>query len=144
MKRLLLALALILLSAAQARAQCSLSAGAMSFGTYNSGQAAHGVSTLHVSCFSLTNTTIQVSVTQTAVSLPALQTLLGQQLSYGLYLDPGYSQPWQAATALSGQIQVPAGQSRSLDFTVYGKAPSGQLAGIGSYSAAMYVVLNYQ
>jgi spore coat protein U-like protein len=143
MKRLLLALALVLLSAAQARAQCSVSAGPMSFGNYDGGQGSTGVSTLHVSCFSLSNTTIQVSVTQTA-ALPALSTLLGQQLAYGLYLDPAYSQPWQLATPLSGQIQVPAGQSRSLDFTVYGKAPAHQQAVIGAYSASMFVVLNYQ
>jgi spore coat protein U-like protein len=116
-------------------ADCRLDATPMSFGGYVGSQPATSTADLRVTCHSLTAEVVNFSIRPSAgfTGDPALTGGQGR-LSYRLYLDPAFSQPLTAASAgISGRLTLTAGQSQTAVYTLYGRAPSRQVARAGAY-----------
>ncbi len=129
------------LSVGAEAATCSLSTTGMAFGNY-SGSNPGSVSTLKVSCLSLTGETVRYSVSPDATA----GTMVGLgTLSYGFYLDSNYTQAWTStSTAVSGTLTIPATQTRSATFTVYGKIGAKQTPSPGAYLQTATIWLTIQ
>lgn len=70
----------------------------------------------------------------------------GDALQYGLYRDPARSSIWgisDGIDTLGATLAVPASGSASASFTIYGRIPARQQAGVGSYADAVQVTVNY-
>jgi spore coat protein U-like protein len=136
-------LTLLVAGPALAGPDCRMEASPMSFGAYAAAQPATGVATLRITCSSLTAQTVTFSIRPGPGSAEGRSLTGGQgRLSYRLFADPAFSQPLDGgAAAITGQIAIPAGQSRSAVVTVYGRAPSRQAARAGDYTDTVPLVL---
>lgn len=135
---------------ASVNATCSITAGAMGFGTYNTltGAALDGTATLAVQCTKGAITTITLgqgnnpaSGSSDVLPLRQLKSGLINALSYTLYTDSTRLLIW-GNTTLTGMAYVPASAS-SNNITVYGRIASGQDVPAGSYSDTVVATISF-
>jgi spore coat protein U-like protein len=134
-------------SSAKVNPQCNaVTAGAMAFGTYVPDAATDQTASSTVSVSCTKTTPIQISLnkgTTTGATTAARKLASGSDtLNYNLYSDSSRSSIWDdASNKVAG---TGAGLSTKLDFTVYGKIPSGQVDTVpGDYSDVVTVTVSY-
>jgi spore coat protein U-like protein len=67
-------------------------------------------------------------------------------LSYGLYRDVGRTSPWgntDNVDTVSQTLRIPNNESRSADFTIYGRVPAAQDVSAGAYSDSVQLTVLY-
>ena len=128
---------------ATVQAACSISAAALSFGTY-SGAAINATTTITATCTNTTpysiglnpGTSADASVTARKMTGPGSSTV-----AYALYSDSGHSLNWGQTVGVDTVSAVGSGSAQSL--TVYGQTAAGQLSTPGSYSDTITVTVTY-
>ncbi len=128
---------------ATVQAACSISAAALSFGTYT-GAAINATTTVTATCTNTTpysiglnpGTATGATVTTRKMTGPGSATV-----AYSLYSDPGRSINWGQTVGVDTVSAVGSGSAQSL--TVYGQTAGGQLATPGSYSDTITVTVTY-
>jgi spore coat protein U-like protein len=123
-------------------ADCHLDVTPMTFGGYAGAEGAVGTASLKVICFSLTGGDVSFTINGTDPAPGALVGAKGR-LAYRLYLDPAYSQPWTLSQPLAGHLTLTPRQSRSVVFTLYGRAPAHQRVTAGDYAETLLLQLSY-
>jgi spore coat protein U-like protein len=128
---------------------CSISAAALAFGTYNATGSTNldGSATLTVQCTTASSATITLGQGSNAGSgstdaSPARRLKDGSSnfLSYSLYQDSNRSTIW-GNTAGTGAAYTGTGVSTSV--TVYGRVTSGQNVPAGSYSDTVVATITF-
>ena len=128
---------------ARAKAHCTVSSTAMSFGSY-SGAVNNSTSTISATCSDATSYTIGLNagksngatITNRAMTGPA-----GALLHYGLYSDAARTVNWGNTAATNWVTGSGNGATQSV--TVYGQIPAGQSIAPGSYSDTIIATLTY-
>lgn len=129
---------------------CTVTAAALSFGTYTAGLGdANAASTIGVTC---SNTSL-FAVGLSAGGTPGasyVQRLLGSganTLQYNLYTSGTYGAVWgDGSGATQVRSGVGAGSGNAVAFTVYGKIPdnaANRASSAGNYSDVILVVVVY-
>ena len=134
-------------SSAKVNPQCNaVTAGTLAFGTYVPDAPSDQTATSTVSVACTKTTPIQIALdkgTTTGATTSARKLASGANtLNYNLYSDSGRSTVWDdASSKVAGTGQ---GLTTKLDFTVYGKIPSGQVDTVpGDYTDSITVSVSY-
>ena len=155
MHRLLLA-ALVALATLQPQeafaAVCNnvrVSATNVAFGNYNPGSVSDDTATgtIVVRCQgspfnTLPAFTINLSTGGSATYTPRRMLLGLSQLLYNLYTTAGYTTIWGNGTGSTGNISS-SGGANTMNFTVYGRIPTGQFVTAGNYTDTITVTVTY-
>lgn len=150
---ILLAGAAALIASTGAKAEtCTLAVGGVAFGVYDPLTAAplDTTGTLQVTCTSNTpphvTYEVQLDTGQAGSFAPRAMTSGTDQLIYNLYVDAARSAVWGDGTG--GTAVVTAnynltrpGSTQTDTYTVYARAPAGQVVTIGSYVDTITVTL---
>jgi spore coat protein U-like protein len=123
---------------------CSVSATMVNFGSSGVLQAAlPATGTIGVTCTNSAPYTISLDGGNAAASDPALRkmTRLSEEITYGLYQNAGYTQPWGDSLGVNTMSNVGTGLTQN--FTVYGRVPAQQTPSPGTYTDTVVVTLNY-
>ncbi len=125
---------------------CTISAGALSFGAYNTlaVTAQDGTATLSVACttgasapialgFGVNGTTTQRKLTDGAAT-PNL-------LSYDLYTDAAHTAVWGNTAGTNDRAYTGTGAADTV--TVYGRIPAGQNVPAGSYTDTVQATITF-
>ena len=128
---------------ATVEAACSISAAALSFGTYT-GATINATTTITATCTNTTpysvglnpGTSAGASVTTRKMTGPGSSTV-----AYALYSDPGHTLNWGQTVGVDTVSATGNGNPQSL--TVYGQTAAGQLSTPGSYSDTITVTVTY-
>jgi spore coat protein U-like protein len=133
---------------------CSVSATALSFGTYDpsSGTARDSTGTVTVTCTALilglsASWDILLSTGSSGSFTPRRLFSGGNSLQYNLYISAGRTQVWGDTTG--GTAKVSDSQSvlvgtNQYSYTAYGRIPALQNLAPGTYTDTITVTLNYQ
>jgi spore coat protein U-like protein len=99
--------------------------------------------TIGVTCTNSAPYTISLDGGNAAASDPALRkmTRLSEEITYGLYQNAGYTQPWGDSLGVNTMSNVGTGLTQN--FTVYGRVPAQQTPSPGTYTDTVVVTLNY-
>lgn len=141
-RRLMLCALSMAAAAPAARAvTCSVSAVAVSFGSYNpfASQPLDGTGSVSVQCDASTSYTIALGPGSGTFASRQMQSG-ANVLDYNLYTDAAYSSIWGDGS--SGTATV-AGSGTSGTYTVFGEIPALQNASVGSYSDSITVTVTY-
>ena len=138
----LVAIALSAFHVSEASAQCSISATAVSFGTYNVFATGNidSIATVTVRCNNPRTVQVQLGRGQFAPSFsPRQMNLSGERLNYNLYFDSTRTQIWGDGT--SGTVIWSAGVTAAADVsrTVYGRLFALQNVTVGAYADTVIV-----
>jgi spore coat protein U-like protein len=138
---------------AEVSANCSISAGALAFGTYDpvvanasSGGDLAGTATLSVACTSGASATITLGQGSNAAggstdAAPLRQMASGtDNLAYALYQDSGHTTAWGNS---AGTGEEYTGTGSSTNVTVYGLVAKGQNVPAGSYSDTVVATITF-
>lgn len=128
---------------------CSITAGSLGFGTYDtlSGANVDGTATVTVACTKGAVATVTLGQGQNAGTgstdvLPIRRMASGANvLSYGLYSDPTRLVPW-GNTVATGQPYVST-SSASSQLTVYGRIASSQDVPAGAFSDIVVATISF-
>ncbi|HEY0194901.1 MAG TPA: spore coat U domain-containing protein [Kofleriaceae bacterium] len=128
---------------------CSISAGALAFGTYNpiTGTQVDGTATVAVQCTKGTASVVTLGQGQNAGTgstdiMPVRQMAAGlNRLGYSLYTDTNRTVAW-GNTALTGQAYV-AAASTSTNLTVYGRITANQDVPAGSFTDVVVATITF-
>lgn len=127
--------------------QCSISATALSFGTYDPTASGdnHASSTIAVTCSNLQGVTVALDKGTTATSTEGarLMALSGKpSMSYGLYSDTARTLNWGTT---SGAVSTAGtGLASPVTLTVYGSIPKNQYTvAVGGYSDLITATVTY-
>lgn len=128
---------------------CTITAGALAFGTYDTiaGAQVDGSATVTVACTKGASTTVTLGQGQNAGSgstdaAPIRRMVSGVNfLSYALYSDSTRLQTW-GNTALTGKAYV-AASSASTALTVYGRIAASQDVPAGSFSDVVVATITF-
>jgi len=129
------------LVSATIQASCSISASALTFGTY-AGTTVTASSTLSVQCTNTTPYSIGLSAGTTSGATVTNRLLAGSSggnLAYALYSDAGHTNNWGATSNTVSGTGTGAVQAIS----VYGQIAGGQHAIPGSYTDTITATLTY-
>jgi spore coat protein U-like protein len=141
----LLACAAVLAAASAAHADCTVSVGALAFGSYDvfAGSPTDSTATITYTC-SVPATTPTLSIgTGVAASFSPRKIKSGSNaLSYNLYVDAARTMVWGDGTA--GTSTVACSMGTGLTATVYARIFAGQTsAPVGSYADTVAVTINF-
>ena len=146
--RAAMAVAALLLCATGAdAAQCSVSTGSVSFGTYNVFAAAHNDSTgsVTLNCNGGAQS-VAVAISRGGASSFALRRMLKstEQLRYNLFLDAARSIIWGDGSSGS-QLNIVGNPPNNQDvtLTMFARVPAAQDVSAGSYTDSVTVTVNY-
>lgn len=128
---------------------CSITAGALAFGTYDtlSGAQVDGTATVTVACTKGAAATITLGQGQnpgggSTDAAPARRMAAGlNYLGYTLYSDSGRLTPW-GNTVMTGHAYV-AASSASSQLTVYGRIAANQDVPAGSFSDVVVATITF-
>ena len=128
---------------------CTISAGALSFGTYDtvSGSAVDSTATLSVACTEGASSTITLGQganadTGSTDAAPLRRMAAGaERLSYSLFQDTGRTTAW-GNTAGTG-VGYTASSSAASNQTVYGRIAASQDVPAGSYTDTVVVTVTF-
>ena len=149
---------LLLTPGLAAAADCSASATGVSFGTYDAALTLPGDSTgsLTVTCNytggGVRDVSYVVTLSSTNSPSPATRWLAAGpfKLFYNLYRNAARSEIWGDGTGgsyvVSGSLKPGPGvgnETRTAIYTVYGRVPELQDAGVGSYSDTIVITLTF-
>jgi len=67
----------------------------------------------------------------------------GDFLNYNLYRDVSRTQIWGNGTQGTYVVNATVRKNETLTFTIYGRVPGGQDAGVGSFSDGLVITLMY-
>lgn len=139
-----LAALLVVLSAAAARADCTVSVGSMAFGAYDvfSSTPLDTVATITYTC-STPATAPTMSISRGgATSFSPRQMLNGASaLNYNLYLDAARTQIWGDGSA--GTSTYSCSMGSGLSVSVYGRIFAQQNLPVGSYGDSLVVTITF-
>jgi spore coat protein U-like protein len=124
-------------------ANCTVSAGSLGFGTYNTTTAATATATVTVNCSN--GASYQVGLgggSNLNGSTRRMAGPAGARLSYDLYSNSGRTIAWGDGTALGAKVSG-TGSGASQGLVVYGRIPAGQLPTPGSYADSVVVTVDY-
>jgi spore coat protein U-like protein len=124
---------------------CTVSAGAINFGTQGvltSSLSAQG--SINLACTPNTPFTVGLNggLSNAASPTARLMTKGAESVTYGLYLDAGFSQPWGAAGG-SGSVSSGTGTGSTQTLTVYARAPAQATPSPGTYTDTVVATLTY-
>ncbi len=129
-------------------AACSVSSTPVTFGSYDvfSANPLDIPGTITVSCNHSPPPIVTVSIGQSTNSggfePRAMKLTTGSELLYyNLYLDSSRATVWGDGSGNTGTVSSKVFKSRPQNFTVYGRLPSLQNAGVGSYSETVTVTI---
>ncbi len=155
MKRLLLALFLLIASmpSAFAAISCTVATTSVAFGVYDPTSGIDKTSNGSVTVTCLIVVGLSGSVAYNVNIAPGNGSYAARALksgaltlNYNLYTDAGLSQVWGDGTASTGRISdsysIPLVGS-IVSYNVYGKIPARQNPGMGSFTDSMIVTVNY-
>src|ERR1700686_2582705 len=141
----LLACAAVLAVAAAARADCTVSVGALAFGAYDvfSGSPTDSTASITYSCsVPATAPTLSIGAGIAASFSPRKIKSGGNSLSYNLYVDAARTSVWGDGTASTSTVACAMGTG--LTATVYGRIFARQTgATAGSYSDSVVVTISF-
>jgi spore coat protein U-like protein len=149
----LLAGAAVLLASAAARSEtCTVSAGGVAFGVYDPLAVAplDSTGTVQVTCTSSppprVTYEVQLDAGQAGSFAPRAMTSGADQLTYNLYIDAARGAVWGDGTGGTAVVTAdynltPPGSTQTDTYTVYGRAPAGQVVTAGSYLDTITVTL---
>jgi spore coat protein U-like protein len=134
-------------------AACNVSATALNFGSVSApiATAVTSTATVTTQCTNTTPYSIGLdSGTNAAGSQRRMQQgAAGQYVSYNLFTDSGYAQPWGAASSAtgcagaSGTCVLGTGTGSNQGITVYGQVPPQASPSVGSYTDTVVVTVTY-
>lgn len=132
---------------ATVNAQCTVTTGAVAFGTYNSLGSANNdaTGTLNVTCTNGTAWTASAGLgTGTGATFSSRKMSSGANLlNYGLYTDSARTTVWGDGTS-STQTVGATGSGAAQATTIYGRLPGGQSgAQVGSYADTVSVTIAF-
>ncbi len=131
---------------ANVQSSCSVSAGALAFGSYlaTSGTPNDATSNILVTCTSgLAYTVALDGGTNTAtVNARAMTDGLTHNLSYALYTASNHSTLWGDGTLTTSTVGG-TGNGAAQTLPVYGRIPVSQFVSAGSYTDSVGVTVNY-
>jgi spore coat protein U-like protein len=133
--------ALLLLAAPALRADCTVSAGGVAFGSYDvfNPSALDGAGTVSVNCSPAASYSLGLSSGGGSYSQRQLSNL-STTLNYNLYTDASHSVVWGDGTGGTGTV---AGNGESNNHVVYGRIPAQQNATAGSYGDTIIVTVTF-
>lgn len=127
-------------------AVCTLSATNVNFGNYDAASATPTDTTSTITALCTNGQTYTVALdagTSAGATVAARQMTSGANLlSYGLYIDSGYTTLWGDGT-LSTVTVAGTGTGVNQALTVYGRIPSGQHEAQGSYADDITATITY-
>ncbi len=123
-------------------ANCTISAGALSFGTYT-GAVSNSTSTIVVSCTKNAPYYVGLNAgTATGATVTTRKMTSGTHtLNYGLYSNSGHTTNWGNTVGTDTVSGSGTGANQSL--TVYGQIPAGQTLIPGNYSDTITATITY-
>lgn len=129
------------LSAAPLFANCTVNAGSVVFGDYDtlSQQALDGAGTISVSCSPATSYSLALSTGGGSYAQRELAGI-GSVLDYNLYTSVSRSIVWGDGSGSSATV---SGEGDSANHTVYGRIPAQQNVKAGSYSDSIVVTVTF-
>jgi spore coat protein U-like protein len=143
---LCLGLAVALAWSLPAMAECTISATAVSFGTYNVFSAAplDSTGTVTFRCGNENNITIYLNRGGAATFDPRRMLKGSEALNYNLYRDAARTTIWGDGTA-GTQIYTNANppNNQHVTVTIFGRIPAGQDVSAGSYSNIITATINF-
>ena len=145
--RIVVVVMAMLVSTTVAEAACTLSASAVSFGTYDVFQVGptDSTGTITFRC-SANDKDIRIAISKGTSSTFSPRTLVSglERLTYNLFFDPSYTQIWGDATGGTTTYFIRNPQNnRDIVLTMYARIPAGQDITVGSYSDTVVVTLEY-
>ena len=127
---------------ATVQATCTVTAGAMSFGTYNTA-VNNSTATITTTCTNTTPYQIGLDKGANGGSVTTRQMKNGAALlNYSLTQDAGHATNWGNTPGTDTPAAV-NGNGSGQTVTVYGQIPAGQYVTPGSYSDTITVTVNY-
>jgi spore coat protein U-like protein len=130
-----------------AEAACTLSASAVSFGTYDVFHAGPTDSTGTITFRCAANDKdIRIAISKGTSSTFSPRTLVSglESLTYNVFFDPSYTQIWGDATGGTTTYFIRNPQNnRDIVLTMYARIPAGQDIPVGSYTDTLVVTLEY-
>ena len=120
---------------------CSLSGGALSFGSYTSGQTANADVDGTINYVNCSGTLTFALDGGTSGNINARQMSSGvSRLNYQIYRDPTRSAVWGTGANAQSQILL---ETRNGSITVYGRIPGGQVVPAGTYTDTVNITLTF-
>lgn len=134
-------------ASAQPSPSCSISATAVSFGTYNvfSGSAVDSTGTITYRCNAqASNITISLSRGSGSSYDPRQMSKGTERLDYNLFTNAARTTVWGDGTSGTSAYTIanPA-NNRNVNLTVYGRVPAGQDVSAGIFSDTVTAVINF-
>ena len=127
---------------------CTISAGALGFGTYNSNSATAvtATSTLTVNCVLLAAYTVSLSKGTAATFSPRTMTFTSggttYNLNYNIYTDVAHTLIWGDGSASTNTVAgVGTGVNQSL--TAYGQIPAAQAGAVGTFNDTVVATISF-
>lgn len=124
-------------------ATCAISATNVAFGSYSTAQL-DATGSISITCTNGTTYTVALDAGVGASATLAARKMTGpssQTLTYSLYQDVSRSTLWGDTAGVNTAAGTGSGAAQSL--TVYGRIPSLQFPGAGTYSDTITVTLSY-
>jgi len=124
-------------------ATCTVSASALTFGSYVATAVSNSTSTVSVTCTNTTTYNVGLNPgATTGATVSTRQMLNGTQvLNYGLYKDSGHTSNW--GQTVGTDTATGTGNGGAQAFTVYGQIPAGQYPTPGSYADTVTATVTY-
>ncbi|MFZ6872203.1 spore coat U domain-containing protein [Undibacterium sp. Di27W] len=122
---------------------CAVTGASLAFGTYASSQIDNSAS-ISITCTNGTAYNIGLDAGGGSGATTAVRKMTGSiagTLNYSLYKDAGRSVVWGNSIGTDTATGTGTGAAQSV--SVYGRVPSGQLAGVGVYSDTVTITLTY-
>ena len=134
-------------------AACSVTATALNFGSVAAPIASAVTSTATITALCTNTTPYSIGLGNGANASGSQRRMqqgsTGQYVSYNLYTNSGYSQPWSGTTSAtsctngSGTCVLGTGSGSNQSITVYGKVPAQSSPAVGTYADTVVVTLTY-
>ena len=132
---------------ASVTANCTISTGALAFGSYdpvgaNASSPLDATGTVTIACTKGSTNTIGLDLGSNASGSTRRMASGSERLTYEMYKDSSRTQVWgNSGTDLYDAGTAPSKAARS--FNVYGQVPAGQDVGAGSYSDTVVATVNF-
>lgn len=123
---------------------CSVSATLLDFGTAGILQSdIDSTNTLSVTCTATTPYSVSLNGGLTGASDPTQRQMTrpGGSITYGLYRDAGFNQPW--GDSIGSNTLAGVGSGLAQIYTVHGRVPPQPTPGPGTYSDTVVVTVTY-
>jgi spore coat protein U-like protein len=132
---------LLMLAAPVLRADCTVSAQSVAFGSYDvfSAQPLDGAGNVSVNCSPSASYTVTLSAGGGSYSQRQMSSA-NDVLNYNLYTNASRSIVWGDGSAGTSTV---GGSGESANHTVYGRVPAGQNRKVGSYGDTIIVTVTF-